>query len=155
MNNSYCMVETCPSNQLPTTTITTMAAAGGNGPLAPHTRPFILCQCVRLVEDNPLSKRMHFLPGLGGISLKKRRRRRRWRQGWQQRRQWRWWRTTIKQQSTKSGIKRKGGGSDGEGNGDATATATMKVTAGDGDGGSNNMAIVATVTAMAVMVAGF
>jgi hypothetical protein len=31
----------------------------------------------------------------------------------------------------------------------------MKVTAGDGDGGSNNMAIVATVTAMAVMVAGF
>ena len=65
MYNFY--VETCPRDQLPTTTITTMAAAGGNGPLAPHMRPFVPCQCIRLVEDNPPSKRMHFLPGLGGV----------------------------------------------------------------------------------------
>jgi hypothetical protein len=43
-----------------------MAAAGRNGPLAPHMRPFVPRQCVRLLEDNPPSKRMHFLPGLGG-----------------------------------------------------------------------------------------
>ena len=43
-----------------------MAADGGNGPLAPHMRPFVLHQCVRLVEDNPPSKWMHFLLGLGG-----------------------------------------------------------------------------------------
>ncbi len=29
-------------------------------------RPFVLHQCIRLVEDNPPSKRMHFLPELGG-----------------------------------------------------------------------------------------
>jgi hypothetical protein len=41
MNISYSTVETCPSDQLPTATITTMAAAGGNDPLAPHMRPFV------------------------------------------------------------------------------------------------------------------
>ena len=43
-----------------------MAAASGNDPLAPHRRPFVPRRCVRLVVDNPPSKRMHFLPGLGG-----------------------------------------------------------------------------------------
>ena len=43
-----------------------MVDAGGNGPLAPHMRPFVLHRCVRLVEDSPPSKRMHLLPGLGG-----------------------------------------------------------------------------------------
>ncbi len=55
--------------------------------------------------------------------------------------------TIIKQQSAKRGSKRNGGDRNGE---------TAKVTAGDvgGDGGDGNMAIVATATAMAVMVAG-
>ena len=43
-----------------------MAAAGGNGPLVPHMRPFVPRQCFEFIEDNPPSKRMHFLPGLGG-----------------------------------------------------------------------------------------
>ena len=55
-----------PSDQLSTTTITTMAAAGGNGPLAPHMRPFVPRRCVKLIEDNPPSKQMHFLLGSGG-----------------------------------------------------------------------------------------
>ena len=53
--------------------------------------------------------------------------------------------TTIKQQSTKRGSKRNGGDGDRE---------TAKVTAGNVGGGSGDMAIAATVTAMAVMVAG-
>ena len=43
-----------------------MAATGGNGPLAPHMRPFIPRRRVKSIEDNPPSKRMHFLPGSGG-----------------------------------------------------------------------------------------
>ncbi len=57
----------CPSDQLPTTTITTMAAACRNGPLVLHMRPFVSHRCVRLVEDNPASKRMHFYRDWGGI----------------------------------------------------------------------------------------
>jgi hypothetical protein len=45
------------------TTATTMAAAGGNGPLAPHMRPGALRQCVEWMGDNPLSLRMYFLGG--------------------------------------------------------------------------------------------
>jgi hypothetical protein len=63
--------------------------------------------------------------------------------------------TTIKQQSTKSGIKRNGGGSDGNGASDAPAMATAKVTADSGGSGGNDMAIMATAMAMAVMVVGF
>ena len=40
-------------NQQPSTNITTMAAAGGNCPLAPHMRPFVPCHCVRLIEEDP------------------------------------------------------------------------------------------------------
>ncbi len=47
-----------PSDQLPTITITTMAAAGGNGPLAPHMRPFVPRQCIDLIEDNSPSNRI-------------------------------------------------------------------------------------------------
>ena len=43
-----------------------MAASGGNGPLAPHMRPFVPRRGVELIEDDPPSKRMHFLPGSGG-----------------------------------------------------------------------------------------
>ncbi len=41
-----------------------MAAADGNGPLASRMKPFVPCQCVRLIEDDPLSKRIQFLQGL-------------------------------------------------------------------------------------------
>jgi hypothetical protein len=37
------------------TTATTMAAAGGNGPLAPHMRPCAPRRCFELLDDNPLS----------------------------------------------------------------------------------------------------
>jgi hypothetical protein len=43
------------------TTATTMAAAGGNGPLVPHMRPGAPCQCVEWMGDNPPSLRMYFL----------------------------------------------------------------------------------------------
>ena len=46
------------------TTATTMAATGGNGPLAPHMRPCALCQCFEWMDDNPPSLRMYFWGGL-------------------------------------------------------------------------------------------
>jgi hypothetical protein len=46
------------------TTATTMAAAGGNGPLAPHMRPCAPRRCFELLDDNPPSKQMYFLGGL-------------------------------------------------------------------------------------------
>jgi hypothetical protein len=45
------------------TTATTMAAAGGNGPLAPHMRPGALPQRVEWMDDNPPSLQMYFLGG--------------------------------------------------------------------------------------------
>jgi hypothetical protein len=42
------------------TTATTMAAAGGNGPLAPHMRPGAPCRCIKWMGDNPPSLRMYF-----------------------------------------------------------------------------------------------
>jgi hypothetical protein len=42
------------------TTATTMAAAGGNGPLAPHMRPGALLRCVEWMGNNPPSLRMYF-----------------------------------------------------------------------------------------------
>jgi hypothetical protein len=45
------------------TTATTMAAAGGNGPLAPHMKPSAPRRCVKWMGDNPLSLRMYFLGG--------------------------------------------------------------------------------------------
>ena len=54
-------------NQRPRTNIiTTMAAAGGNCPLAPHMRPFVPCRCVGLIEEDPPSKPICFLLGLRG-----------------------------------------------------------------------------------------
>ncbi len=46
------------------TTATTMAAAGGNGPLAPHMRPCAPRQCFEWMGDNPPSLRMYSLGGL-------------------------------------------------------------------------------------------
>ncbi len=46
------------------TTATTMAAAGGNGPLAPHMRPCAPRQCVKWMGDNPPSLRMYSWGGL-------------------------------------------------------------------------------------------
>ncbi len=42
------------------TTATTIAAASGNGPLAPHMRPCDPCQCFEWMDDNPPSLRMVF-----------------------------------------------------------------------------------------------
>jgi hypothetical protein len=41
-----------------------MAAASGNGPLAPHMRPFAPRLCFQWMDDNPPSLRMYFLGGL-------------------------------------------------------------------------------------------
>jgi hypothetical protein len=46
------------------TTATTMAAAGGNGPLAPHMRPCVPCQRIKWMGDNPPSLRKFFGGGL-------------------------------------------------------------------------------------------
>ncbi len=46
------------------TTATTMAAAGGNGPLAPHMRPCAPRQCVEWMGNNPPSLWMYSLGGL-------------------------------------------------------------------------------------------
>ncbi len=53
-----------PQNTTGVTTATTMAAAGGNGPLAPHMRPCAPRQCVKWMGDNPPSLRMYSLGGL-------------------------------------------------------------------------------------------
>jgi hypothetical protein len=45
------------------TTATTMAAASGNGPLAPHMRPGAPCRRVKWMGDNPPSLRMYFWGG--------------------------------------------------------------------------------------------
>jgi hypothetical protein len=41
-----------------------MAAAGGNGPLAPHMTPSAPRRCHEWMGDNPPSKRVYFLGGL-------------------------------------------------------------------------------------------
>ncbi len=46
------------------TTVTTMAAAGGNGPLVPHMRPCAPRRRVKWMGDNPPSLRMYFWEGL-------------------------------------------------------------------------------------------
>ncbi len=40
-----------------------MAAAAGNGPLAPHMRPGAPRQCIKWMGDNPPSLRMYFFGG--------------------------------------------------------------------------------------------
>ncbi len=45
------------------TTATTMAATGGNGPLAPHMRPGAPHRHVEWMGYNPPSLRMYFLGG--------------------------------------------------------------------------------------------
>jgi hypothetical protein len=45
------------------TSTTTMAAAGGNGPLVPHMRPGALHRRVKWMGNNPPSLRMYFLGG--------------------------------------------------------------------------------------------
>ncbi len=49
------------------TTVTTIAAAGGNGPLAPHMRPCTTCWHVKWMSDNPPSKQIYFLEGWGCV----------------------------------------------------------------------------------------
>ncbi len=49
---------TLAQNTTVITTATTMATAGGNGPLAPHMRPGAPRRCVEWMGDNPLSLRM-------------------------------------------------------------------------------------------------
>jgi len=51
-------------NQLPRTNITTLVAAGGNCPLAPHMRLFVLCRCAGLIEEAPPEQTIRFLLGL-------------------------------------------------------------------------------------------
>jgi hypothetical protein len=47
------------------TTTTTMAVAGGSGPLAPHMRPACApCQHIKWMGNNPPSLQMYFLGGL-------------------------------------------------------------------------------------------
>ncbi len=46
------------------TTVTTMVAAGGNGPLVPHMRPCAPRWCFEWIGYNPPSLRMYFLEGL-------------------------------------------------------------------------------------------
>jgi hypothetical protein len=46
------------------TTATTMAAAGGNGPLAPHMRPCTRRRCIEWMGNNPPSLWMYSLGGL-------------------------------------------------------------------------------------------
>jgi hypothetical protein len=46
------------------TTATTMAPAGGNGPLAPHMRPCAPCRRFEQMDDNLPSLRIYFLGGL-------------------------------------------------------------------------------------------
>ncbi len=46
------------------TTATTMAAAGGNGPLVPHMRPGAPRRRVEWMDNNPPSLRMYFWGGL-------------------------------------------------------------------------------------------
>ena len=46
------------------TTATIMAAAGGDGPLAPHMRPGAPHRHVEWMGNNPPSLRMYFLGGL-------------------------------------------------------------------------------------------
>jgi hypothetical protein len=49
------------------TTATTMAAAGRNGPLAPHMRPCTLRRRVEWMGNNPPSLRMYSLGGVEGV----------------------------------------------------------------------------------------
>jgi hypothetical protein len=49
------------------TTATTMAAAGGNGPLAPHMRPCAPRGRVEWMGNNPPSLRMYSLGGVEGV----------------------------------------------------------------------------------------
>ncbi len=49
------------------TTVTTMAAAGRNIPLAPHMRPCAPHQCIKWMGNNSLRKQIQFLEGWGCI----------------------------------------------------------------------------------------
>jgi hypothetical protein len=49
------------------TTVTVMAVAGRNAPLAPHMTPSALPRCHKWMGDNPLSKLMYFLGGVEGV----------------------------------------------------------------------------------------
>ncbi len=46
------------------TTATTMAAAGGNAPLAPYMRSCAQCRRIKWMGNKPPSLRMYFLGGL-------------------------------------------------------------------------------------------
>ncbi len=49
------------------TTTTTIDATGGNGPLAPHMRPFALHRSFKWMVDNPPSLRMYFFGRVKGV----------------------------------------------------------------------------------------
>ncbi len=62
----FCLSVALAHNTTGITTATTMAAAGGNGPLAPHMRPCAPRRRVKWMGDNPLSLRMYFW-GVEGV----------------------------------------------------------------------------------------
>ncbi len=68
----FCFLVALAQNTTGITTATTMAAAGGNGPLAPHMRPCPLHQCVKWMGNNPPSLGMYFLGGWGCLWPSKR-----------------------------------------------------------------------------------
>ncbi len=59
----FCFSVALAQNTTGITTATTMAAAGGNGPLAPHMRPCAPCRRVKWMGDNPPSLQMYFWGG--------------------------------------------------------------------------------------------
>jgi hypothetical protein len=60
----FCFSVALAQNTTGITTVTTMAAAGRNGPLVPHMRPCAPHRRVKWMGNNPLSLRMYFLGGL-------------------------------------------------------------------------------------------
>jgi hypothetical protein len=63
----FCLSVALAQNTTGVTTATTMAAAGGNGPLAPHMRPCAPRRRVKWMGDNPPSLRMYCWGGVEGV----------------------------------------------------------------------------------------
>ncbi len=61
----FCLSVALAHNTTGVTTATTMAAASGNGPLAPHMRPCAPSRCVKWMGDNPPSLWMYCWGGWG------------------------------------------------------------------------------------------
>ncbi len=56
----YCIFSSLSTNTTGVATAVTMAAAGGNGPLAPHMRPCSSCWCVQSMGKTPQASRHNF-----------------------------------------------------------------------------------------------